>query len=64
MKDRGMSQAEADRLADAVRQVQPEGVSVQPDQGFYVVEIVAASGRWTLYDEADWQAWQGRLKDE
>jgi hypothetical protein len=56
-----MSQADADSLADAVRQVHPLGVAVLPDQEFYVVELDDSSGRWTFYDEADWQAWKGRI---
>lgn len=56
-----MSPAEAEQLADAVRAVHPDGVSVQPDDEFFVVDVVADSGRWTLYTEEDWPVWQDRI---
>jgi hypothetical protein len=62
-----MSKPEAERLAAAVREVHPVGVSVQPDQQlgqeFYVVWVADASGRWTLYDEDDWRTYEPSITD-
>jgi hypothetical protein len=59
-----MSETEADALATRVREEHPAGVTVQPDDGFFCVEVVVASGRWTLYDEDDWRALRSRIDDE
>ena len=53
-----MSAAEAEILAAAVRQVDPNGVSMEHDDRFFVVDVAAASGRWTLYSEEDWPVWR------
>lgn len=60
----GRTANEAQRLAAAVREVHPAGVTVDAEGGFFVVLVETDAGRWTLYDQEDWQAWQPRINRE
>ena len=62
--DTGMTSDEAERLATEVRRVHATAVTVEPDGDFFVVQVDSDTGRWTLYDEEDWQAWQSRIVRE
>ncbi|MCM0622873.1 hypothetical protein [Nocardioides bruguierae] len=64
--DAGMNRDRAERLARLVRATTRFDVEVIDHGGCFAVAVVraTATGRdtWTLYDEADWQAWQGRIE--
>ncbi len=48
-----MTQREAARLADAVRAAGAESAAVESEGRYFVVTVEAASGHYTLRDEAD-----------
>lgn len=61
-----MSRDEAQALAARIRADTSGTVSLRPDgeEGSFVVEVSVASGTWTLYDEADWDAWRQQMAEK
>ncbi len=53
-RDAGLDERAAEELAEVVRTALPAVVTVEREGRFFVVTVDAATGRWTLRDEADW----------
>lgn len=60
-----MSEHEAQSLAERVRAATLHTVTVEPEDAYFVVQVLKGSGdTWTLRDEADWGSWRKQIKPD
>ena len=55
MADEGMTLDQAQALATLVSHETVVSVSVEPDDGYYIVRLTGDRGTFTLRDEEDWR---------